>query len=88
MIQSTTTTNQTISPFGFFFTGAYTASGGFAVGSGAISGWATYNSDNEVAGYTGTSANTNPNGNGSRDFGGASIKITGCLLYTSPSPRD
>ena len=88
MIQSTTTTNQTVSPFGFFFTGSYTAAGGFAVGSGAISGWATYNTDNEVAGYTGTSANTNPNGNGSRDFGGASIKITGADLPPSRSWKE
>ena len=88
MIQSSTNIAQSISAFGFFFSGSYTAANGFAVSTNPISGWATYNSDNETAGYTGNSANTNPNGNGSRDFGGASIKITGAELPPSRSWKE
>ncbi len=87
MIGSDTTINisQGAGNFGFFLPGGstYNVATGFSVGTNAISAWAVYNSSHEVTGYTGTSANTDPNGNGSRDFGGAGVKITGANLPPS-----
>tara|TARA_X000000368_G_scaffold290394_1_gene230722 strand:- start:26732 stop:29227 length:2496 start_codon:yes stop_codon:yes gene_type:complete len=87
MIGSDTTINisQGVGNFGFFLPSGstYNVATGFSVGSNAISAWAVYNSSHEVTGYTGTSANIDPNGNGSRDFGGAGVKITGANLPAS-----
>ena len=87
MIGSDTTINisQGVGNFGFFLPSGstYNVATGFSVGSNAISAWAVYNASHEVTGYTGTSANTDPNGNGSRDFGGAGVKITGANLPAS-----
>ena len=70
---------------GFFLpTGVtWSATGGYSVGNSPTTNWAVYNASHEVTGYTGSTANTDPNGNGSRDFGGAGIKITGANMPPS-----
>ena len=70
---------------GFFLpTGVtWSATGGYSVGNSPTTNWAVYNASHEVTGYTGNTANTDPNGNGSRDFGGAGIKITGANMPPS-----
>lgn len=73
------------SGIGFFLpTGVtWSPTGGYSVGNSPTSNWAVYDAQNEVSGYTGNSANINANGNGSRDFGGAGIKITGASMPPS-----
>ena len=70
---------------GFFLpTGvSYSPSTGYSVGSTPTTNWAVYDASHEVTGYTANTANTDPNGNGSRDFGGAGIKITGANMPPS-----
>jgi len=73
------------SGIGFFLPAGVTwnPTGGYSVGNSPTTNWAVYNASHEVTGYTGNTANTDPNGNGSRDFGGAGIKITGANMPPS-----
>ena len=84
---STTNATQILagSGIGFFLPAgvSWNPTGGYSVGNSPTTNWAVYNSSHEVTGYTGNVANTDPNGNGSRDFGGAGIKITGASMPPS-----